>query len=212
MSDWTDIGEQLRKAREIRHETLKDVEFALRIPEPVLTELEANDYSSFSSPTYAKSFLKQYSQYLEVDARRWLEAFESGDALANIDEFEYLHGDSYAGATPEEIKKARLQRQGGGRAKIKGAGGALISLALFLICAGVVWYYVQKFEERAEDAIVEAAPPAEVVAESEGEEEVVDTADLPDPDLDAELSEQEQEALIRALPRQTPPRAVGIEE
>ena len=70
------LGEQLQAARECRGLCLDDVYFKTRIPLTVLVALEANDFSVFSSPTYAKSFLRQYSDYLNVDATEWLNALE----------------------------------------------------------------------------------------------------------------------------------------
>lgn len=68
------IGERLTKARETAGLTVEDVMFKTRIPRSVINALEAGDFSVFSSPTYAKSFLSQYSSFLNVDARLWLDA------------------------------------------------------------------------------------------------------------------------------------------
>lgn len=90
MSDWSDIGAELRKERESRGWTLRDVAHRTRIPAQTIEKLEANDYREFPSPAYAKSFLAQYSEHLEVDADDWLEAFEVGNSLSNLDSYEYL--------------------------------------------------------------------------------------------------------------------------
>ena len=52
--------------------------------------MEESDYSIFPSPTYARSFLSQYSEFLEVDAHDWIDAFETGNVLSNISEHGYL--------------------------------------------------------------------------------------------------------------------------
>lgn len=75
VEDFSDhIGDQLKKAREDAGLSLEDVHFGTRIPKAVLAALEAGDFSVFSSPAYAKSFLAQYSGFLEVDAGMWLDA------------------------------------------------------------------------------------------------------------------------------------------
>lgn len=75
VEDITDqIGERLTKARDKAGLTVEDVMFRTRIPRSVINALEAGDFSVFSSPTYAKSFLSQYSSFLNVDARLWLDA------------------------------------------------------------------------------------------------------------------------------------------
>lgn len=70
------IGEQLREARESAGLAVDDVVFKTRIPRSVVASLEMGDFSAFSSPTYARSFLSQYSEFLRVDARYWLDAME----------------------------------------------------------------------------------------------------------------------------------------
>lgn len=83
MEDISDqIGERLTRARETAGLTVDDVMFKTRIPRSVINALEAGDFSVFSSPTYAKSFLSQYSSFLDVDARLWLDALEPAAFIA----------------------------------------------------------------------------------------------------------------------------------
>ncbi|MBT8037545.1 MAG: helix-turn-helix domain-containing protein [Verrucomicrobiae bacterium] len=84
MKEWTDIGTQLRKARENKDLELSDVAQSTRIPLATLAALEESDYSIFPSPAYARSFLAQYSEFLGVNADEWIDAFETGDVLANM--------------------------------------------------------------------------------------------------------------------------------
>jgi cytoskeletal protein RodZ len=70
------IGVRLRVAREQAGLAMEDVSHSTRIPKSVLAALEAEDFSVFSSPTYAKSFLSQYSGFLGVDAAPWLDCIE----------------------------------------------------------------------------------------------------------------------------------------
>jgi cytoskeletal protein RodZ len=75
------IGERLQMAREKADLTVDDVVFKTRIPKSVVEALEAADFSVFSSPMYAKSFLSQYSDFLRVDAGLWLDALEPATFL-----------------------------------------------------------------------------------------------------------------------------------
>ena len=90
MNDWSDIGEQLQKEREKRDLSLQDVAHEIRIPTGTLRALEENDYSTFSSPAYTKSFLQQYSDYLQIDAHDLLDNFQTGNVLVQSDRIEYL--------------------------------------------------------------------------------------------------------------------------
>ncbi|MEO5714754.1 MAG: helix-turn-helix domain-containing protein [Luteolibacter sp.] len=80
------IGERLRKARENAGLEVDDVVFKTRLPRSAIEALEAEDFSHFTSPVYAKSFLAQYAGFLNVDATPWLDAlkpsaFIEGDPL-----------------------------------------------------------------------------------------------------------------------------------
>ncbi|MES2657686.1 MAG: helix-turn-helix transcriptional regulator [Verrucomicrobiota bacterium] len=82
------IGEELRKARETAGLSVDDIVSKARISRSVIEALEAEDFSVFASPTYAKSFLSQYSDFLGVDARLWLDAlepvaFQPGDVVSS---------------------------------------------------------------------------------------------------------------------------------
>lgn len=66
------IGSSLREAREQRGLSLFEVYLETRIPMGILQALENDDYSSFSSAAYAKSFLSQYATFLSVEATSWL--------------------------------------------------------------------------------------------------------------------------------------------
>lgn len=90
MNDWSDIGEQLQEAREKRGLSQADVAHETRIPLGTIRALEENDYSTFSSPAYTKSFLQQYSDFLLIDAHDMLENFDTGNVLVQSDGIEYL--------------------------------------------------------------------------------------------------------------------------
>ncbi len=76
------IGERLQQARERAGLTVDDVIFKTRIPRSVVEALEAADFSVFSSPTYAKSFLAQYSGFLNVEAGVWLDALQPASFIS----------------------------------------------------------------------------------------------------------------------------------
>lgn len=80
------IGGRLKAAREAAGLTVEDVVFRTRLPKSVVTALEAGDFAAFNSPLYAKSFLSQYADFLNVDAQLWIDALEPasfvpGDAI-----------------------------------------------------------------------------------------------------------------------------------
>jgi len=69
------IGQRLKKEREQRGLSIADVAHDTRIHANTICGLEADDYSVFSSTTYARSFLQLYSRHLEIDATDALRDF-----------------------------------------------------------------------------------------------------------------------------------------
>ncbi len=62
------LGETLRQAREARALTLEEVAHETRIRVRYLRALEEDDFSIFPSSIHAKGFLRNYAQYLGMDA------------------------------------------------------------------------------------------------------------------------------------------------
>lgn len=97
------IGERLRLAREEAELAIDDVVFQTRLPKSAIVALENEDFSSFVSPVYAKSFLAQYSHFLKVDASLWIDAlnpsnFIEGDPLLPVLAENVVRNDSYTSA------------------------------------------------------------------------------------------------------------------
>ncbi len=74
------IGETLRAAREAKGFSVQDVVTATRMTARQVTDMEADDFSSFAYPFYAKVFLRQFARAVGLDpapiVARW--AAESG--------------------------------------------------------------------------------------------------------------------------------------
>lgn len=98
-------GIQLRTAREERGLTVLDAAHETRIPPQRLIWLEQDNFAAFGSLTYARSFLKIYSQYLGVDVSELLAELPTS-RLGGPSDYRYLtdnHG-------PWVVKDRRLDR------------------------------------------------------------------------------------------------------
>jgi len=167
MSEWTDIGEQLRKARESKGLDLKDVAHTTRIPLATLSALEESDYSIFPSPTYARSFLSQYSEFLQVDAHEWIDAFETGDVLSNINDHGYLQShNEHVGSHRHNPEPARRRGRNASRndetsssEKSSGGGSSILqTLTVFFVTALLIGggiYAYKKYEPLLTGALSE---------------------------------------------------------
>lgn len=69
------LGDRLRKARKASDSSIEDVAFRAKIPKPVIEALEAENFGFFTSPLYARSFLKQYGESIGADVEPWLADF-----------------------------------------------------------------------------------------------------------------------------------------
>jgi transcriptional regulator with XRE-family HTH domain len=67
------IGEQLREARERRGLSLEQVEVATKIHLNQLAALESESFEEFPARAYARSFLREYAEFLGLDPGPMLE-------------------------------------------------------------------------------------------------------------------------------------------
>lgn len=131
MEQEQDIGLLLQKQRQAQGFNLKDVAHKTRIPLSILAALEKNDYTVFSSMTYAKSFLSQYADFLTIDAYDWLSQFTI-DASPNLPE--------YLERSEDFVTRKQHEKR---RAYIHSILQTFIVLSLSLAClvGGVYAYY-----------------------------------------------------------------------
>lgn len=82
-------GTKLRRRRILRQLELRDAARQTRISADRLADLETDEYSNFPNLAYAKSFLRSYARFLEVDLRAYLDAFEDASTFG-LDDYQYL--------------------------------------------------------------------------------------------------------------------------
>lgn len=66
------LGKTLRSAREAAGLTVDDAVYLGKIPRGVVIALEEQKLEFFSSPLYARSFLRQYGEYVGADIDIWI--------------------------------------------------------------------------------------------------------------------------------------------
>ncbi len=192
------IGEQLRMARESAGLVVEDIVFQTRIPKSVVKALEAGDFSVFSSPTYARSFLSQYSGFLEVDASLWMDALEpiayaSGDVELSTGGSGYSRR-SVVQAAPES------------------SGSWLAGAGMLAISCGFIFAAIKGYEFLEHKLGSEAKPTLVGKAEPAAPPEMAAAATASPPVL-ATVEESRQTA---ALPQpgivEPPPRATVVRD
>src|ERR1035437_5635602 len=71
------VGKQLEEARLARNWTLQLASRETKIKVDRLRELEADDYSHFASPTYARGFVRTYARSLGLDEYKILRQLDT---------------------------------------------------------------------------------------------------------------------------------------
>jgi cytoskeleton protein RodZ len=149
------LGKKLRGARESAGLTVDDAVYRARLPRAVVEALEADDYGFFTSPLYARSFLKQYGEYVGLDVDPWIDDLvptalidgETAEAFIEIAE----------PVSHPVIREKKRDNEGGG-------GGAMAAIWLILITGGLVWGGMELFKEfdrkHAEAPVPVPAPAA----------------------------------------------------
>src|SRR5450432_4131942 len=102
------LGQKLQQARLAGKITLEDASRVTKIRQSRLQEIEAEDFSGFSSLAYAKGFLLIYGKFLDVDVTPYLDAFETSSHVS-VDGYSYLQ-DGPSGAPPPIVRRAPVKR------------------------------------------------------------------------------------------------------
>ncbi len=102
------LGKKLQGARLAKNISLEEAARVTKIRPSRLQELEAEDFSGFSSLAYAKGFLLIYGKYLDVDVTPYLDVFETSREVS-VDGYSYLQESS--GSAPLPIVRREPARR-----------------------------------------------------------------------------------------------------
>jgi cytoskeleton protein RodZ len=162
------VGRKLAKARESRGLTIEEAALETRIRPSQIAALEADDYSSFASNTYARGFLLIYGKFLGVEVRAVARGLESGNPIS-IAEYQYLN--AYPEAEPQREAPTRREQP-----KSRRPSMAPLIVFVLMLCAGALGLHLYLQAQRLETA--ETKTPAtnvEAVAPRSGTEAVPTT-------------------------------------
>jgi cytoskeletal protein RodZ len=169
----TPIGQTLKAARERRGLSLLDAAHETRIPVARLHLLEQDNYAAFGSMTYARSFLRRYSQFLEVDASPILHELPGG-VLGGPRDYRYLTENHGLWVVPRGQRLGHLsQAATKGRSRRSPVPAGLFIFVLVLAGTGIWGKYVaedrlaqQKVEATTRPLAEAPAPPLSARANS----------------------------------------------
>jgi len=85
-SELASFGEELRREREIRGISLKEIADATKISKRFLEALERNDHRTLPAPVFTRGFVREYSRYVGLNAEEMVNRYNF--ASANDDRIE----------------------------------------------------------------------------------------------------------------------------
>lgn len=141
-----EIGEMLREARMRRRIDMTEVESATKIRGKYLRALENEEWDLLPGPTFVKTFLRTYAEYLDLDPRLLVEEYRQRYERPSTQDL-----------TPFKASRTR------GRARRRRAA-ALGPLLVILACVGLLLGALWVLGRWGED---ETEPPPSAVRESE---------------------------------------------
>jgi cytoskeleton protein RodZ len=122
-----EIGETLREARMRRRIDMTEVETATKIRGKYLRALENEEWDLLPGPTFVKSFLRTYAEYLGLDARLLVEEYRQ----------------RYERPAPPDLTPFSAARRPGRRpprrARLAAAGPALVIVIGAVVLIGFFW-------------------------------------------------------------------------
>ncbi|MDF1823468.1 MAG: helix-turn-helix domain-containing protein [Verrucomicrobiales bacterium] len=156
------IGQRLGEARRASGMSVADVSHETHIHSNMIHNIEEDDFSKFASVAYAKSFIRNYAEFLGVDLGGTMDALDSSKTL-RLGEHELM------GEMKKTIKKDRrfrLQRGSKSSRRLDKPGGApvFLNLILFSLIAAIAVFYFLGYKagsvEEARDEITKGLQKA----------------------------------------------------
>lgn len=153
------LGQKLTAARERRGLSIEDVAHETRISPQRLRQIEAGDVAGFGSMTYARSFIRAYSEFLEVDAESFIEGLPEG-LLGGQRDYRYLT-ESHGPWVPERRQRDREADVASPTTlrRIKSPLPAGLGVFAVLLVGTAIWgHHVAQTQAEKEPAALKALP------------------------------------------------------
>jgi transcriptional regulator with XRE-family HTH domain len=152
-SELASFGEELRREREIRGISLKEIADATKISKRFLEAIERNDHKTLPAPVFTRGFVREYARYLGLNAdemvSRYNYAAAGDDRIEQSQHLERL----VQVQSPAKVRKgipppyARIDRN-------------VIILVLIVAALAGAFYWALQHRQASNTVEAEVAPPA----------------------------------------------------
>lgn len=161
-SELASFGEELRREREIRGISLKEIADATKISKRFLEALEGNDHKTLPAPVFTRGFVREYARYVGLNVEEMVNRYNF--AAANDDRIEKPpQVEKYAKTPPRDISPKPAPKRGIPPAYAKVDRNAIL-LGVILILVAAAAYWAVQLKQRRDAA--EAAATTEPVVTS----------------------------------------------
>ena len=160
-SELASFGEELRREREIRAISLKEIADATKISKRFLDAIEKNDHKTLPAPVFTRGFVREYARYLGLNAEEMVNRYNyaaAGDdrieKSAHLERLTPKPSDAPVPPPKRGIPSplARIDRN------------IYVFILVTVALAAVIWWAVsRKREARSEEARPVAVPAARTV-------------------------------------------------
>jgi cytoskeleton protein RodZ len=162
-SELASFGEELRREREIRGISLKEISDSTKISQRFLGAIERNDHKTLPAPVFTRGFVRAYAIYLGLSAEDMVSRYNY--AAAGDDRIEQsAHLDRLV--QPQPILPLPPPRKKGiPPAYARVDRNVYVTFLIIVLLAAVGWWALKYKRQRAAEALEIASHPVAATAE-----------------------------------------------
>src|SRR5687768_9764438 len=157
-SELASFGEELRREREIRGISLKEIADATKISRRFLEAIERNDHKTLPAPVFTRGFVREYARYLGLNSEEMVNRYNfaaaGDDRIEKSDHLERLvHPD------PPQTPAQPAKKSGIPPPYARVDRNVVVTAIIIAALAGVTWWAVTTKRLRST-----ASPPEPIVS------------------------------------------------
>src|SRR5688500_592954 len=157
-SELASFGDELRREREIRGISLKEISDATKISKRFLDALERNDHKTLPAPVFTRGFVREYSRYVGLNSEEMVNRYNF--AASNDDRIEKPPTVAkYPQTPPRDITPKPAPKRGIPPAFARVNRNIIATLLILIALGGVAWWAIDfKRKERERQDAATAVP------------------------------------------------------
>jgi cytoskeleton protein RodZ len=146
-SELASFGEDLRREREIRGISIREIADATKISKRFLEAIERNDHKTLPAPVFTRGFVREYARYVGLNAEEMVNRYNF--AASKDDRIEKPPAVAKYPETPiRDITPRPAAKRGLPSAFSNVNRNAIVSLLIIAALGAVTWWAVQRRQAR----------------------------------------------------------------